>query len=82
MLGQHVEKVVGPNKFPAGTEASLDIEYIMSVGAKVCAVVLTWLAVMSVCVLDGSCGFDYRFLFALVGGWVGEDVVLEHGGSA
>jgi len=27
--------VIGQNKFPAGTEASLDIEYIMSVGAKV-----------------------------------------------
>ena len=28
--------VVGTNKFPPGTEASLDIQYIMSVGAKVC----------------------------------------------
>lgn len=30
-----VQKVVGPNHIPAGVEASLDIEYIMSLGANV-----------------------------------------------
>eukprot|EP00026_Physarum_polycephalum_P002529 Phypoly_transcript_02536.p1 GENE.Phypoly_transcript_02536~~Phypoly_transcript_02536.p1 ORF type:complete len:559 (+),score=75.66 Phypoly_transcript_02536:150-1826(+) len=33
-LGQK-PTVVGENKFPAGTEASLDIQYIMSVGANI-----------------------------------------------
>jgi len=34
-LGKKVEKVIGPNHFPAGIEASLDIEYIMSVGVHI-----------------------------------------------
>lgn len=35
MFGQRVAKELGPNKLPAGTEASLDIQYVMTMGAFV-----------------------------------------------
>ena len=38
-----IAKVIGPNTFPAGAEASLDVEYIMSLGANI----TTWFWSMS-----------------------------------
>eukprot|EP00698_Gefionella_okellyi_P005748 TRINITY_DN15208_c0_g1_i1.p1 TRINITY_DN15208_c0_g1~~TRINITY_DN15208_c0_g1_i1.p1 ORF type:complete len:557 (-),score=165.69 TRINITY_DN15208_c0_g1_i1:19-1689(-) len=35
LLGAHVDKLVGPNHFPSGVESSLDVQYVMAMGARI-----------------------------------------------